>query len=129
LSISGIEKSLRRHILAFLGAAAFGLLLSTVYNLYSHGVHSFFMSFLFLWPLLGAVWYGILAALRVSPHRLSKNLMNAGIATVTAGSLLRGIFEIAGTSSAYQNLFFTAGVILIFWGLTAFALQHRRPQV
>lgn len=115
-------------MIAFLCTAAFCLLFSTVYNNYGHGVHSFFMSFLFLWPFFGLVWYGLMAVLHTVPQKLSKNLLNAGVATITAGSLLRGIFDIAGTSSPYQDAFFIVGIVLIAIGVLALLGQRTMVQ-
>lgn len=118
MSISGIRKHDCRRSLPWLGAAAFCAVFSTVYNQYGHGVHSFFMSFLFLWPLTGAAWYLLLPSLfGLHPGRFSVNVMNAGIAAAAAGSLLRGIFEIAGTSSPFVPLFFWVGALLCLLGI------------
>lgn len=125
MSISGIRKEDRHRSLIWLGAAAFCGFFSTVYNHYGHGVHSFFMSFLFLWPLLGAVWYLLLPGLlSVHPGRVSANAVNAGLATLAVGSLLQGIFEIAGTSSPYVPIFFCIGSLLCLAGVLHL-LQHR----
>ena len=109
--------------------SAFCALFSVIYNHYGHGIHSFFMSFLFLWPFLGAAWYLLLPlAVSLHPSRLSKNMMNAGLATITAGSLLRGIFEIAGTSSPYENEFFFLGVTLCAFSIPfLFRYRGHRP--
>lgn len=118
LSISGIHKSDGRHSLSWIAAAAFCLVFSSVYNLYGHGVHSFFMSFLFLWPLTGAAWYLLLPSLAgLHPGRFTVNAINAGIATLAAGSLLRGILEIAGTSSPYEPFFFWVGGAVCLLGI------------
>ena len=120
-----IRKKERRRIMLWLAAATFCVFFSMAYNHYGHGIHSFFMSDLFLWPLAGAVWYLLLPAVfSVHPRRLSVNAMNAGIATITVGSLLRGIFEIAGTASPYVILFFCMGSLLCLLGIL-FLLWHK----
>ena len=48
--------------------------------------------------------------------RLAFNLYSSGVATLTAGAMLNGILEIAGTASAYQSLFMAAGWIFVFIG-------------
>jgi hypothetical protein len=72
------------------------------------------MDSMFLYPLLGGVMY--LLALALSDEhggmfRLGKNVYNSAIAALTAGSMLRGIVEIAGTDSDLIILFFVFG-----WG-------------
>lgn len=96
-------------------ATAFCVLLEIVYARFGHGVHSPYMTWLFLYPLLGGVGlFGFLylfAKDRIP--RLSYDLYNAGLATLAVGSLLHGIFAIAGTASAYQIIFTIAGSCLI----------------
>ena len=83
------------------------------------------MSFLFLWPLLGALWYLLLPGLlSLHPDRVTVNAVNAGLATLTVGSLLRGIFEIAGTSSPYVPAFFCAGGVLCLAGVWRLLRHH-----
>lgn len=57
-------------------------------------------------------------AARDSAHhwRLFCNAWNSGVATLTVGSLLRGILEIAGTESAYVAVFTAIGTILMAIG-------------
>ncbi len=118
MSTSDINIKERGQIAVWLAITAFCVFFSTVYNHYGHGIHSFFMSFLFLWPLAGAIWYSLLPAVfSVYPGRFSKNAMNAGLATVTVGSLLQGVFEIAGTASPYVPFFFYSGVLLCLLGM------------
>jgi hypothetical protein len=51
------------------------------------------------------------------PGRLLLNMYNSGIAALTTGSLLRGIFDIAGTSSPYQPVFMVTGMLMVFVGV------------
>ncbi len=95
----------------------FCALFGAIYNLFGHGVYSFFMSFMFLWPLSATLGCLVLALSHLTPTRLSRNILNAGVATITAGSLLKGIFEIAGTSSPYEILFFGTGIALVMMGV------------
>ena len=50
-------------------------------------------------------------------------LYNAGIATLTAGSFLRGIFDIAGTSAAYPVYYFVAGTVFVGAGVLLYSYQ------
>lgn len=80
------------------------------------------MTFLFVWPLaLGLLPELILLCLpRIHrPGQISANLYHSGVATVTVSSLLRGIFEIAGTSSDYQQWMMLAGIGLLAAGILA----------
>ena len=118
------------HALAvYLGITVFCGIVFLIYDQFSHGVRSPYMTFLFGWPLV----FGVLPALirmlakLPDPDILSKDIYNTGVAAMTFSSLLRGIFEIAGTASDYQTYLMGTGVILAAAGLLlyVFHLVHR----
>lgn len=126
------RKALWKLAAIWLSAAALAFAIDKVYALFAHGVGSPHMELLFLYPLLGgALVYGLLAlfAPGVPLRRFWRpglNLYNSGQAAISAGSLLQGIFEIAGTASAYTALFFLAGILLALCGVILAVLPHRR---
>ena len=81
------------------------------------------MTYLFMWPLvlglIPSLLMQVCARMR-RQKRISANLYHPGVAAVTVSSLLRGIFEIAGTSSDYQVLLMIAGGILLLGGFLAY---------
>lgn len=87
------------------------------------------MTFLFAPPLV----LGLLPSLvlwrfpriRKQPT-LSADLYHAGVAAVTVSSLLRGIFEIAGTASDYQEMLMTAGIIMLIAGALLYIVSFLR---
>lgn len=140
------ERRTRRKILfRYLGAAVFCLLVSVVYSHFSHGIHSFWMRGLALWPLvLGAV-PAFLQARQLFPFgkrqtdrrqseegaaqdsdsadpmndaavEILKDIYRFGIAAVTAASFLNGVLEIAGTDSFYPDVLFYAGIMMLLFG-------------
>lgn len=112
-----------RSAAVWLGVALFCLIFNLIYARYSHGVSSAYMSYMYLYPLLGgALVYGLTGMLpRVRmPGKVAANAWNSGLAALTVGSLLRGIFEIAGTESAYQVWFVIGGMILLGIGVVAY---------
>lgn len=119
-----------RTLAVYLILSAAAALIAQVYGLFGHGVTSPAMTFMFLYPLLGG--FGLMLCLRwfqgaprsQARFRLFANLYNAGIATFAAGSLLQGIFEIAGTSSPYTVGFYALGCALCLAGLGI--LQRKR---
>ncbi len=118
--------------LVYLGVSALCFLVDKVYALYAHGVASPAMTLLFLYPLLGGSLVFLVLGLvqpwaaAVPRYRAAYNLYNSGIATLSTGSLLQGIFEIAGTSSPYTVLFYVAGGLLIAAGVIGFGIGERR---
>lgn len=100
--------------------SAFCVVFYLVYNMFSHGVHSPFMTYMFAWPLFLISVPSLLMALIPflhGPSVLSALFWNTGAAAVTVSSLLRGVFEIAGNSSVYQEYMMIAGFIMLGIGL------------
>ena len=136
MSISALNgKRTRRPLktaLVYLGAAAFCFLVAQVYGLYGHGVTSPAMTWMFLYPLLGGTLAFLLlrlikpAAADTPQYPVAYNLYNSGIATLTVGSLLKGIFDIAGTSSPYTILFSVVGGLLAAAGAAGFLVGAGR---
>lgn len=112
--------------LAYAAASAYCVLFDRLYALFGHGVYSGWMSLMFLYPLAGsalvfALLWAFMPAADATPHyRMFYNLYNSGIATLTLGGLLRGIFEIAGTSSPYTLLYGLTGGVLATVGAAGF---------
>ena len=110
------EYRVKRIMLIYLFSSAFCLLIFLVYNIFSHGVLSFFMTFLFLWPLLLGVFPAFLLFLHMKNKRVflrscvPLRLWRSGVAAITMASLLRGVFEIAGTDSIHTAVLFAAGL-------------------
>jgi hypothetical protein len=56
-------------------------------------------------------------------HNIALNLYYSGIAALTASSMLRGIFDIAGTASVYQTYLMYAGLAMTIGGVSLFLLK------
>jgi predicted phage tail protein len=56
-------------------------------------------------------------------YDIAINLYYFGIAALTASSMLRGIFDIAGTASVYQTYLMYAGAAMTIGGVVAFLLS------
>ena len=116
----------RRGLLIYLCISTFCLVTFLVYDQFSHYVRSPFMTFLFLWPLLmgalPAFWLLIIPAIP-RPKRFTLNLYNSGVAALTVSSVLRGVFEIAGTSSPYQTGLMIAGALMWVGGVLCYIIS------
>jgi hypothetical protein len=55
-------------------------------------------------------------------YDIALNLYYSGIAALTASSMLRGIFDIAGTASVYQTYLMYAGLAMTIGGAVMFLL-------
>lgn len=110
-------------------ATGFCFLFAVIYNQFGHGVKSVYMTYMFLCPLiLGMMFYGIVLFIPKSRDmsRFTFNLYNSGIATLTIGSMLKGIFEIAGTASKLVNVYGILGSILMAIGFITYFTYKRK---
>lgn len=123
-------------LLAYAATAVFAFAFDKIYALFAHGVESPYMRWLFVYPLVaGFVWavgYSLFRTrLGRGSARIGFNLYNMGLAALMAGSLLHGIFDIAGTASPYTAWFFMCGAALVCMAalawLVAVLRASRRP--
>ena len=81
----------------------FFLAFSRIYESFSFGETSSHMHYLFTIPLTGGIL--LLLFMKVIPNlsRLSLNLWNSAVATLTAGVLFRGIVNLSGRSTTLDQ--------------------------
>lgn len=132
----------RDKFIKYLAVSVFCLLIYLVYNHFSHGVHSPYMTYLFAWPLILGALPSLLLTIRERAFRrhacasktaarrqdepvIAAGLYRTGLAAVTVSSLLRGILEIAGTSSVYQSRLMWVGAGLMVIGGVSWMLARR----
>lgn len=121
-----LSRQARKTAAVYLAVSALCIVVDKIYALFGHGVHSASMSLMFLYPLLGGVlpflllWLFVPQADHVLHYRLSYNCFNSGIAALTVKSMLKGVFEIAGTSSPYLIVFTVCGWAMLVIGLLTY---------
>jgi hypothetical protein len=134
----GKQRKSRKAIktaIVYIAVAAFCVIFDRVYTLFGHGVTSAAMDCMFLYPLVGGalpyliLWQWAPFADQTAHFRLYCNTHNSGIAALTTGSALIGVFEIAGTSSDYTIAFFILGWTLFAVGLLGYAFTLIRRRV
>lgn len=118
-----------RRIFIWLGISVFCLIFYLIYSMFSHGVKSPYMTYLFAWPfILGFLPCIIIYVISRIKHSvihidaISDNAFCSGVAALTVSSLLKGIFDIAGTASIYQTWLFYAGTALLIIGIIHFII-------
>lgn len=118
------NKAQQRHIArtgyVYMLISLFCVLFGAVYERFSHEVYSGYMIYAFVFPLVG----GTLPFMSMSrfgcrrlPGRLPLNLYNAGIATVTVGSIMEGVLDIYGTTNDLLGFYWYIGFGLIAAGI------------
>ena len=113
----------------YLGLTAFCGLFSLVYEHFSHQVYSSYMVYLFLFPLLGGVLPFFLLPLIPSarfPSLPARYAYHSGLAALTVGSCLSGIFEIYGIIVPLVKLYWIVGLCLTLLGVVFYLAQVKR---
>lgn len=95
--------------------AAFGF----IYELFSHGVYSYYMIYAFLFLLIGGTCVQLWLAFRSRrlPCRLASDLYESGLITLTVGSLINGVLEIYGTTNSLTVIYWVVGAALTAAGI------------
>lgn len=108
-----------RTALAYLVISVVCALFGAVYERFSHGVYSYYVIYAFAFPLVGgALPYLLLAVLATDryPRRFARNLCHSGIATLTVGSVVRGILDIYGTTNGLTRYYWIVGLFAVMEG-------------
>lgn len=120
-----IEKLVLNYLIATMVCAGFG----AVYEVFSHGVYSYYMLYAFMIPFLGGVvyFYCILYFRSKTPGYIARRLHHFGISTLTIGCILCGVLEIYGTSNRLVLFYFIVGGIFLVIGNFAY-LRKKEPE-
>ena len=118
------SNKLLRAVLINVAVASFCALLGAIYEHYSHGVISYFMIYAFAPSLV----FGALVPLVIKvagkkyPHPTASWFWNAGIATLTVGSIFYGVIEIYGTTNRLSIVYPVVGGIMLLVGAASYFL-------
>ena len=121
--------NMKRGAIIYGCISVFCLIVFHIYDRFSHNVRSPFMTFLFAWPLLlgflPALWILLVRSLP-RPNRFTLNVYNSGVAALTVSSMMRGVFEIAGTASPLQTGLMVAGTVMWMVGAGSYIVTLAR---
>ena len=98
-----------------------------VYEYYSHEVYSNYMLYAFLIPLAGGTlpcFTLILSRRILLPQKPAVYLYNSGLASLTVGSLMKGVLEIYGTENALLVIYVIVGFLLVVLGLFHYGAMY-----
>ena len=120
------KNSVSKMFKIYIGVSIFCVILWKIYGNFSHGVSSIYMTYLFAWPLImGALVNLVFMVIKKLPRpgSFSVNLYNSGVAALTVSSLLRGIFEIAGTACYLQTYLYNVGRVFVLAGVVVYVVS------
>ena len=97
------KKRFKKTALIYTLLSIFFFAFSRIYESFSFGETSTYMHYLYAVPLVGCLL--LLIILKIIPNlsRLSLNLWNSAVATLTAGVLFRGIVNLSGRSTTLDQ--------------------------
>ena len=128
-SVTNSTTRFSRTFISYLAITAFLFIFSRIYESLSYGEVSVFMHYMFCATLVGGIL--LLGLLQVKPNlsRMTYNLWNSGIATITAGCLLRGIINLSGRSTTLDQPYWYVGAGFLALSLiTLFISDTRRTR-
>lgn len=121
-----IHRKAAKTAFIYLLISLFCALFGAVYEMYSHGVYSFYMIYAFAFPLAGGTLpFSVFSLLRIQryPGAVSRNLYHSGIVTVTVGCIIRGVLDIYGTTNQLTGIYWHVGWNLIGVGIVIYLLR------
>ena len=114
-----------KKTIQYLLLSVFVFVFAQIYEYFSHGVYSNYMLYAFLIPFLGlALPSFLLHSFKKSLPANSCFLWKSGIATLTVGSIYKGILEIYGTNGYFEFSYLFIGVA--FCIVAGFAIFSRK---
>ena len=121
------RRDILRIIYIQLAASLLCALFGAVYELYSHGVYSYYMLYAFAIPLGLGVFplLSIYAFGRILPEKTPLAVWNAGLAALTVGCLFRGVLDIYGTTNRLLIVYPVAGGLLLALSVLLYTKQDR----
>ena len=103
-----------------IGFSIFILIFGIIYEMFSHGVISYYMIFAFLIPLIDFLINTIFINSQIKVNKLSKNLFSMSICTFTFLSIIQGVLDIYGTTNNLIFVYLIVGLILLVTSIILF---------
>ena len=118
-----------RTFITYLATTAFLFIFSRIYESLSYGEVSIFMHYMFCVTLIGGALLLGMLTLKPNLSRMTFNLWNSGVATITAGFLLRGIINLSGRSTTLDQPYWFIGTgFLVLALISLFFTGNRKAQ-
>ena len=118
------KKRFKKTAVSYMLLTLFFFAFSRIYESFSFGETSSHMHYLFALPLAGGILLLLFMKMIPNLSRLSLNLWNSAVATITAGMLFRGIVNLSGRSTTLDMPYWYVGVA--FAALALFSMVFTR---
>lgn len=118
------KKRFKKTAVSYILLTIFFFAFSRIYESFSFGETSIHMHYLFALPLVGGSLLLLFMKIIPTLSRLSLNLWNSAVATMTAGMLFRGIVNLSGRSTTLDIPYWYVGAA--FAALALFSMVFTR---
>ena len=102
------------------------VIFAIIYESFSHGIYSNFMIFAFIIPLIlgaGVSYMFYFLKFKKLPNRLENQIYNAGVETLTFGSIIEGVLQIYGTTNSKVYVYLVIGVLLLVISINSYLFR------
>ena len=111
--MSTSNEKITPHLYCSLAGTVFLAGFGAIYEVFSHGVYSFYMIYAFAIPfVMGVLPYTFMQIKGRCLNIRTLHLWNAAIATLATGSLFKGVLDIYGTTNSLVIVYTIAGILL-----------------
>lgn len=121
ISADAVKKS--RFMRIYLPITQGCILFAIIYNSLGHGVRSPYMDCSFVFPLAAGLVSLLTAKLRLH-DRLAFNALNASAAALSAGFVVKGVLDIAGTDSPWETVYPIVGAAAFIIAAAGYAKEY-----
>ena len=118
------KKRFKKTAVSYMLLTLFFFAFSRIYESFSFGETSSHMHYLFALPLAGGILLLLFMKMIPNLSRLSLNLWNSAVATITAGMLFRGIVNLSGRSTTLDMPYWYVGAAFV--ALALFSMVFTR---
>ena len=118
------KKRFKKTAVSYMLLTLFFFAFSRIYESFSFGETSSHMHYLFALPLAGGILLLLFMKMIPNLSRLSLNLWNSAVATITAGMLFRGIVNLSGRSTTLDMPYWYVGAAFV--ALALFSIVFTR---
>ncbi|KIR03128.1 hypothetical protein P261_01943 [Lachnospiraceae bacterium TWA4] len=120
------DRRKEKTAISYLCAAILCLLFACIYEHFSYGVYSIFMIGAFLFPLIlgGFVFFLLWFFDKPTPSDGWTMVYHCGVATLTVGSIVKGVLEIYGTTNWLTGIYWIVGILFVGIGVIGYGFRN-----
>ena len=118
------KKRFKKTALSYILLTIFFFAFGRIYETFSFGETSSHMHYLFALPIAGGSLLLLFMKMIPNLSRLSFNLWNSAVATMTAGMLFRGIVNLSGRSTTLDQPYWYLGTAFVALALLSMVVTR-----